>query len=126
MKINNAKITILVGEEGTTITLLDGDSNTSFAEVTLTPVQLSQALSRLAHTKCEIEVHNLERVGRTMEHQEFEFELPPNNNRREAAKKIVLALCPKGWTPSTYFGSQNSFFYRDDKTFARTTIRRWV
>ncbi len=129
MKIDG-DISILVGAEKTTIELRDKTSNITFAIVTLTPEQLSMALSRLAHTPCQIEARALERVGKVHEHKKFEFPLPEDalryEIRGERAGEIANRLCPDGWKADNYFKAQDSFFKRDGKTWARTTIRRWV
>lgn len=56
------------------------------------------------------------------------FELPEANymNRKEVAIETIKTVCPDGWTPDLYFGSQNSFFRENGKEYARVTIRRWI
>jgi hypothetical protein len=59
----------------------------------------------------------------------LEFEVPKWNtdiSDKEQAMELAKEHCPYGWTPDLYFNSQDSFFYKDKKRFARTTIRRWV
>ena len=127
MKING-KITILVGELGTTIELYDSDASTTFAKVVLTPEQLSSALSRLAYTECDIEVFGLEKLGKRMEHKKFDFEVPKDIDKKELAK-LSQELIDKengGWISDGYFSSQDSFFTRDDKRYARCIVRRWL
>lgn len=133
MKIENAAITILVSEEGTTIELRDRDAGICFAKVKLTPVQLSQALSRLSHTDCECEVFGLDKLGKTQEHELFVFEIPKELASSRNAKELVklasehLALSGRqDWITTDSFGSQNSFFAKDSKQYARCTIRRWI
>lgn len=46
--------------------------------------------------------------------------------RKKAAADIADRVCPDGWIADHYFNSQNSFYYKDGQTWARTTIRRWV
>jgi len=131
MKING-KITILVNREQTTIELMDEDANTTFVRVVLTPDQLSSALSRLAYTDCEMDLFGLDRVGKKMEHKQFEFELPRKNmSSRDSEELSVIAQTildnnNEGWITDTYFGSQDTFFTKNDKPYARCTIRRWV
>lgn len=64
MKIEEARITFLVGAESTTITLHDMKSGSAFAEIKLTPIQLSQALSRLSYTNCEINLFGLDKLNK--------------------------------------------------------------
>jgi hypothetical protein len=128
MEIKNAAISILINENYTTIELYDEDAATQFAEVTLTPAQLSQALSRICNTKCKIEVNGLDHVGKTMKHKTFQFEIPEKydyDNKSLIAAKYALKACPEGWESDMYFNSQNSFYKEDGKQFARCTIRRW-
>jgi hypothetical protein len=130
MKLNNASISILISEKSTTIEIYDEDASILFAEIELSAEQLCQALSRLAHTKCSAEVHGLDRIGKKMIHKTLEFECGElyHHYRKDEQKLIALckAACPKGWTPDNYFGSQGSFFTKDEKRFARCTIRQWI
>lgn len=62
MKLTNGKISLLVGQDYTTIELYDSVSCSTFVKVVLTNEQLASALSRLAHTPCkEVEVNGLEK-----------------------------------------------------------------
>lgn len=130
MKIKDGRITILINEEKTRIEIRDHDASITFVRIELNPMQLSQALSRLSFIKCDMEVVGIDRIGKKMEHKNFEFKLRDSdcfesNNKEVAAKKVFLA-CPEGWIPDAYFNSQNSIFWKDKETWARTTIRRWV
>jgi hypothetical protein len=131
MKING-KITFLCNKEGATIELHDDDASVTFARVRLTAEQLCQALGRLAYTECyAMEVRGLDKVGMKMENKEFVFEVPDDlpyqrEKRNEILSSILQKICPEGWIPSILFNSQNSFFTKDGKYYARTTIRRWV
>jgi hypothetical protein len=125
----NGQITILTGENGVTIELNDEASGERFLTVELTSSQFCQALSRLAYTKCKkTEVRSLDRIGKKIDVQEIILELPHNNyeTRKETAIKIAAEICPAGWIPDTYYGSQGSFWTKDGKYYARTHIRRWV
>jgi hypothetical protein len=133
MKLRKAAITILVEQEYTIIRLHDEDSGVEFCEATLTPKQLSSALSRLSCTPCEIEVHGLDKLGKTHECKPFEFELSGriayDNQKKIAVEQCKKALVEQGmteWVPDSHFSSRNSFFTKDGKNYARTTIRRWV
>lgn len=134
MQINKASISVLVSQESTTIELRDGDAGVTFAKVKLTPEQLSMALSRLMNTPCTIDVSNLDVIGKKLEVSNLEFEIPDQNfslysNRKlgeDNLHKTALSLCKDGWIPDKYYGSQDSLFTRDDKKYAKVTIRRWV
>ena len=129
MKING-KITLLASEDGVSIEIEDEASSCVIVKGFLTSEQFCQALGRLAHTKMkECAVYNLDIVGKKMELDKLEFPLSSDDytNNRELAQKEVHKYCPEGWKPDISFSSQNSFFYtKDNKRYARTTIRRWV
>jgi len=136
MKLDKANITILVGSESTTISFQCAKSNITFAEATLTPQQLSSALSRLSNTECEIDVKGLNKVNKTMEHKKFEFKLPDGVSKWNNTEKVELkdvcntAMIEQGisdeWISDHYYNSQDTYFNKDGKPYARTTIRRWV
>lgn len=129
MKINDPRISVLINRDYTTIRVTDNDAAICFLELHLTPEQLSAALSRLGDTKCEKgEVFNLDKLNKRMEHKNLEFPMPKNagSGDKEAAAKAALKHCPEGWESDQYFGSQGSFFSKDEKQWAQTQIRRWV
>ena len=131
MKLNEGRISILFSDEGLKIELEDSDAVIRFAEIKLNPEQTCQALSRLSGTHCNIEVVGLDKVGKKREHKDLVFPIPKDagygDQRRTIASDLALKACPEGWTPSLYFGSQNSFFQDEDGNYmARCTIMRWV
>jgi hypothetical protein len=130
IKLENPKISMLVNFDGTTIELFDSKSAKTFARVKLTNDQLASMLSRLHRTECQIEVGNLELIDKQMEHQKFEFEI---NEQMRTSKGALHQHCLKAlinrnmsdWLPENTYGSQDSFFSKEGKYFARTVIRRW-
>ncbi len=133
MKLTDGRITILVSERGTTIEIIDSNASTTFCRVQLTPEQFSMALGRLSHTKCDVEVVALDRVGKIHENERFTFEIPKefktsakSKELYELAKKCLMDSNMQEWTPDEYFGSQNSFHEKDGKHYANATIRRWI
>ena len=128
MKLKDGRITMLAGEDGMKIELHDNEASITFVCIKLTPKQLSRALGRLGYTECKIEVHGLDKVGKKMEHKSIEFELPETHTfmDKKIAEKVGIAVCPEGWVPDLYFGSQTSFFTKDKIQYARMTIRRWA
>ena len=130
MKLKNASISIFINKDHTNIELHDENAAVTFIRIELTPEQLSQALSRQSHTKCEMETCDLSVVGKKMEHKTIEFEIPMDcgygEDRRKIAMEYAQKVCPEGWHSEDYFGSQNSFFFKDGKNYARCTIRRWI
>lgn len=128
MKIRGA-ITMLINRDYTEIQVEDRNASTTFITLRLTPEQLSAALSRQAFIECDVEVKNLDKVGKTMEHKEFEFPLPKNLDSHRDRKPIAeycQSLLSDGWVADTGFSSQNTFFTKDEQKWARTIIRRWV
>lgn len=129
MKIN-AKVTILFDRDGMSIDVRDGDAAISFLRLRLDPVQACSAMGQLAYTHATLaEVRGLDCVGKKMENQTLAFPLPPEAdypNQKKLAAAAAEAHCPEGWTHDNYFGSQESFFQKDGKPWARVTIRRWV
>lgn len=130
------KITILINRDSTSIELTDESSGVRFLEITLTPEQLSSALSRLSMTDCEFNTRGLEYIGKKHEHKMFEFKIPENvlvldkskdkSGYATRLKRYADTLLTDGWEAEGYFGSQNSFFKKDGDNWARCTIRRYV
>ena len=73
MKIKDGRITILVSKEQTRIEIKDNDASITFVRIEITPVQLSQALSRLSFVRCDMEVVGLDKIGKKMENKDFKF-----------------------------------------------------
>lgn len=131
-----AKITLLIGRDGTTIEVMDDAASTTFLRIQLTPEQLSAALSRQAHTECQsCIIVWLERVGKKMElKKDFTFTMPgcTYNDRvvmaRDACAKELsrLGLDKEGWMPDESFNSQSSFKEAKGITYASTILRRWI
>lgn len=132
MKLENPQISILINSDYTEIKITDSKSNTDFVRVKLTPEQLSMALSRLGNIPCEADVYGLDKIGKTHENKTFEFKLPENfesfrrNYTDKQLKEMADNLLSDGWVSDEYFSSQNSFFTKEGKKYARAIIRRWV
>jgi hypothetical protein len=110
------------------VRLTDVDAKTQFAVAKVSLVDFAVALMGRSYVACELDVRWLERVGKTMELDKLEVQMPTDDccNRKETACEAVKSACPLGWTPDVGFNSHGSFFMRDGKLWARTTIRRWV
>lgn len=133
MRLEEAAITFLVGIDSTTIEIHDKRACTTFCEIKLTPEQLSSALSRLSHTRCEVDVYSLDRVGKTHTNERFGFRIPKDlassSHSDELTKLCIEALKESGksgWVPDTYFGSQDSFIRNGDECYANAIIREWA
>ncbi len=130
MELKDGRITMLASEKGMTIELRDFKASTTFAEIKLDSIQLAQTLGRFGHTKCKINLHGLDKVGKKMEHKTFEFKIPDDLGWGADTENIVIQTakdkCPKSWIPDLSFSSYDSFFIKDEQRYAKTTIRRWV
>jgi len=132
IKLTDPRISILINGEGTTIEVYDTKSSLQIMEIKLTPEQLSQALGRLGHTKCEVILSGIENVDKTHENEYFTFEIPEELERNAKGalnQKCLKALKEAGkedWTPDNNYNSQNSFSRKEGKFYATSIIRRWV
>lgn len=127
MKLDKAAITILVNKDVTEIQLHDKLSGITFATIELTSEQFCDALGRLAYTPCKIDVQGTHLLNKEMvvDKLEFPFESKSYTNRSELAKIESKKYIPEGWESDGYFNSQDSFFKKDGKDYARVTIRKW-
>ena len=48
------------------------------------------------------------------------------NNKLKIHEQVLLDEQGDGWIADGYFHSQNSFFEKDKKKYARDVIRRWI
>jgi hypothetical protein len=129
MKIENARISILINSDFTEIEIFDTDANVTLAEVRLTPEQLSKILSRQSRVECECHTGDLKKIGKKHESKYFEFEITRSDSRVDLILTCNEALFEQEmyeWEPDHYYNSQNSFFSKDGKRYARTVIRRWI
>jgi hypothetical protein len=129
----NAQISILAMQDGTVhITIDDKDAHVKFVDIVLTSEQYVRAtMMRLACCDVkETEIRALEKVGKIEEYKTFEFEIPVTTLFDENVKDIAIISLnkqiPCGWVGDTGFNSQDSFFEKNGKYYARTMIRRWV
>jgi hypothetical protein len=123
------KISVFINREQTDIEVTDESANVTFLRITLTPEQLSAALSRQMRVDCKIRVVGIDKIGKKHENKTIEFEIPSNllNSLNETElHKTAQSLLKDGWVADKYFSSQNSFFKKDGVQYARCTIRRWV
>jgi hypothetical protein len=123
------EMSLLIGENGLHIEIMCAKSGVMFFEADVSPSKFCQMMGRLVHVKVDADVMNLDKVGKTLEMDTLRFEMPKDceyNKQRAVAIKLAHKACPEGWQPDEYFGSQNSFYHKDGKNMAQTTIRRWV
>jgi hypothetical protein len=114
------------------ITVEDDDAVINFVEINMTLEDFANALMGSGMMDCEIVVRNLENVGKKREQDTIIFEMPKSDHlvygddRKEIAKKLAQDACPNGWGVSESFSSQNSFFSKGGKDYARAFIVRWI
>ena len=97
-----------------------------FATAEITPENWVKALSGLAFVPARISVDNLDNVGKKRIVEDFCFEISSEHwYDKSFASKTALNICPEGWNISLYFDSQDSFFLKDGKHYARTHIYKW-
>lgn len=128
MKLKKPQVTFNSQHSVFKIELFDALSRVIFCKIELTPEDFVTALSGLAHVNCAGEVFNLDKIGKKKIHESFVFEMKETiyEEKINKAEELAKKLCPEGWEPVLHFNSQNSFFQKDGKRYARTTIRRWV
>ena len=131
MEIEGA-ITFSVNSEYATIGIRDVKACSTLLRITLTPEQLSQMLSRLAHTSCEkTELFNLDKAGKVHENKKVKIEKPkkmyasPPKKYEEIYEYVEKQIDP-GWTMDRYLSSQDSFVYLEGKYYVNVIIRRWT
>lgn len=116
------------GKKKIRIDVTDETSRTRFLALELDLAAFAEAITGLAGIECDIDVHNLDRVGKKLEKREIEFLVAEKVwlHDKELAIDLAKAATPEGWVADTYYGSKDSFFTKDGDQWARTTIRRWV
>ena len=117
------------GKRMISITVRDSDAGIEFLEIDISLESFAECITGLAYAECDIEFSGLENVGKQIERDTIEFEIPEYiyfGTRKEIAYKLAKETAPDGWIVSNYFGSQSSFFRKDGKDYARTSISRWV
>jgi hypothetical protein len=125
----DAQISIIASyDDKIMIRVYDATSNLMFLEMELTNEQfVNAAMNRLSNTTVKrATVDGLNLVGKRMEREIYEFPIPSFPDINYAVKHVKEKFENTEWYPDTGFGNQNSFFNRDGKYWARTTIRRWV
>lgn len=125
----DVNVSIIGSGEGVVLEVRDALSRCRIVRIELSHEKFCQMVMRsIAEEPCVATVGDLSKVGKRKVSDVLTFELPSGTGglpREDVAAQLAKELCPDGWEPDCYFGSQGSFFYRDDKTFARCRIYRW-
>ena len=115
-----------------TLRIEDKEANAVIAEIELSAEEFCKcALGHLHSLECDVDVFDIDKIGKKHYNQTLEFPIPKEASRykerdSQMLKDLADEHCPIGWTPDYYFNSQNSFFNKDGQDFARCTIRTWV
>jgi len=115
------------GRKLITIQVKDRESVTRFLDIEMELDKFAELLTGLSEVEIDFKVRDLERVGKVREEETIEFRIGSGfNDRKKVAIEEAKKHTPDGWICDNYFGSQTSFFVKDDISYARTTIKRWV
>ena len=108
--------------EKISITVRDVDAKIAFLEIEIDLDEFTRCITGLSMAECEMEVYGLQNVGKKREYMDIVFEMPDvdYNKKLETAIRLAREAAPEGWESSVYFGSQDSFFTKDGKQYART------
>lgn len=130
------RITFLIQHDRTILEIEDDNASTTFLKAELTPEQTIDILSHRGKVECKLDVRGLDKVGKKHENKDFVFEIPKDllgvsfhSEKLEELKIHAQKLLDEqgdDWVSDGYFNSQNSFFTKDKKEYARVTIRRWI
>lgn len=116
------------GRELIVVQIRDGDSGERFLDVEIGYNDYAKLITGQSEIPCDLKVRNLDHVGKVRETDtiEFPFSSVYCDNRDEKAIEEAKKYTPDGWICDNYFGSQTSFFSKDDTGYAKATIRRWI
>ncbi len=107
----------------------DVEANIEFLDIEVALDDFADCLTGLSLVKCDIDVRGLDKVGKRLETDDLIFEMPSRvkySERNQVAAELARESAPDGWEASDYFCAQDSFFEKDGKSYARTSISRWV
>lgn len=131
----DGKITISIRQDKVYLEIRDSKAVTNFCLIEMSYKQFCRALGGLAYCPVDkMTVQRIQRVGKKMEHKIIEFPIPKGLQFKSKRNNDIEALAWEAtvnnegleWIPDLGFSSQGSFFDKDGKSYARTTIRRWV
>ena len=112
------------------LTIRDTDACIELCKLTLSPNELMLALTGQLLTNITTRLGDTGKIGKVRESRVLEFPMPEGtfygDPRKAQAVKEGSRICPEGWEMSTYFSSQSSFFTKEGRDWARTSIMRWV
>lgn len=128
MKIEG-NITVRFEPNGVKIELEDVVANSRLASISIDVPAFMRILSGLSFMPCNIDIPNIDKIGKKHENKEFRFPIDKelaSSSHREKLTRLAQSLLSDGWIADDYFGSQDSFSFKDDQWFAKCVIRRYI
>jgi hypothetical protein len=122
------KLTICKSSNGTVLLRIeDSNSLIQFLEIEIPLADFSEALFGLAYRPCSYSIIGTDVLGKQRYQEDYIFEINTFRNI-EQAKLTAITLSQQDpiWNYSSYFGSQDSFFSKDGKYYAKTTRYKYI
>ncbi len=113
------------------IQIFDKNSDTRFVDLQISLHDMMQALTGLGRVNCNMEVRELQNVGKLKQTLLVEFPVDGFRDKASAYRQLAIT-CPQGWefdSSSSLFNSQDSFFKKEqasDQYWARAWVYRYV
>lgn len=104
----------------------DVKSGIDFIEIELNSKDFADALFGVACRPCTFNTNKIESIGKKCIKEKVIIEINKSNNRAEALQKIQELDNTDGWEYDFYLGSQDSFFSKGEKHYARTIKTKYV
>jgi len=117
------------GHKDIRISITDDSSNITFFDGRMSLTNFSEALTGLGYVDIDFDVRGLESVGKTVERNTIEIflgKVPYSEDRKKLALLESSKLESDGWLSVGYFGSSDSFFWKDDGLYCRAKFARYV
>lgn len=110
------------------IQVRDLKSRSVFIEVSMNMDNFADAITGRGEVECSFKTNNLENVGKRKETKRISVKMPGKRycHTQDEREELALEHTPKGWQPSFYFGSKDSFSYSGDDTIMHFDVFRYV
>lgn len=113
--------------------ITDSSSRKKIMEISFTPIEITQLLGRMAGINGNATVagiEDLKNIGKTRVNDIIEVPVVSKNgvDRKDIAiekAKKLLKNSDFNWEISDYFGSKDSFFFKEGQQYARVRISRY-
>lgn len=127
--IVEGNITVRFDPNGVKIELEDVVANSKIASIDIDVPAFMRILSGLSYIPCKIDILNIDKIGKKHENKEFRFPIPKelaSSSHKEKLTRMAQSLLLDEWIADDYFGSQDSFSFKDGQWFAKCIIRRYI